>query len=267
MPVQPTSAARQRRCSGRGVSNHPRPTPEPPSLDRGYGPAGRLRWPWACHPAGGGGAGWRGARTAKCTLCRERAAERDQEYGDDMGGAGSLCRERAAQFLCKDRSKQAAPSPVPQRQRRRKETQRSTPSVCASFITDYRPCAQACVIYYFPPAHPLFVVAAAAAQQCSAIRSGGIGGDWGAGGGRAAARLHRRPLSRAHAGAARAGAELSRGAGALPPAVRSGHWRLSSPPRQPGSSGAAAVGWVIQPRPTPASPAPVRQQHTSRGRQ
>ena len=38
MPVQPTSAARQRRCSGRGVFNHPRPTPEPPSLDRGYGP-------------------------------------------------------------------------------------------------------------------------------------------------------------------------------------------------------------------------------------
>ena len=68
-----------------------------------------------------------------------------------------------------------------------------------------------------------------------------FGGDWGAGSGRAVARLHRRPLSRAHAGAARAGAELSRGAGTLLPAVRSGHWCLSDPPRQPGSGGAAAV--------------------------
>ena len=95
---------------------------------------------------------------------------------------------------------------------------------------------------------------AAPAQQCTAIRSGGIGGDWGTGGGRAAARLHRRPLSRAHAGAARAGAELSRGAGTLLPAVRSGHWCLSSPPRQPGSGGAAAVECLTHPRPTPEPP-------------
>ena len=94
-------------------------------------PAGRLRWPWAYHPAGGGGAGWRGARTAKCALCREQLS-----------------------FAPARPQQQAAPSPVPLRQRRRKETQRPTPSVCASFITDYRPCAQACVIYYFPPAHP-----------------------------------------------------------------------------------------------------------------
>ena len=85
----------------------------------------------------------------------------------------------------------------------------------------------------------------------------GEGGDWGAGSGRAVARLHRRPLSRAHAGAARAGAELSRGAGTLLPAVRSGHWCLSSPPRQPGSGGAAAVECLIHPRPTPAPPASI----------
>ena len=82
----------------------------------------------------------------------------------------------------------------------------------------------------------------------------GEGGDWGAGSGRAVARLHRRLLSRAHAGAARAGAELSRGAGTLLPAVRSGHWCLSDPPRQPGSGGAAAVECLNHPRPTPEPP-------------
>ena len=63
----PSSPPRQPGSGGAAAVeclNHPRPTPEPPSLDRGYGPAGRLRWPWAFHPAGGGGAGWRGARTA-----------------------------------------------------------------------------------------------------------------------------------------------------------------------------------------------------------
>ena len=129
------------------------------------------------------GTGPQGTYGARGPINRQRRRRRL------AGGAHSecaLCRERAAQFLCKDRSKQAAPSPVPQRQRRRKETQWSTPSVRASLIDNYRPCAQACVIYYFPPAHhPLLVVAAAAAQQCSAIRSSGIWGGLG----------HRRRLS------------------------------------------------------------------------
>ena len=51
MPVQPTSAARQRRCSGRGVFNSPTPNTGAASLDRGHGPAGRLRCQWACLPA------------------------------------------------------------------------------------------------------------------------------------------------------------------------------------------------------------------------
>ena len=89
--------------------------------------------------------------------------------------------------------------------------------------------------YFFPPAHPFDCCSSsgAAVQRFSQQRHlGGIGAPAAA----------EQPLaytgaflSRAHAGAARAGAELSRGAGTLLPAVRSGHWCLSSPPRQPGA--------------------------------
>ena len=64
MPVQPTSAARQRRCSGRGVFNSPTPNTGAACLDRG---AQARRAPTVAvglSPGRGGGAGWRAAGTA-----------------------------------------------------------------------------------------------------------------------------------------------------------------------------------------------------------
>ena len=202
MPAQPTSAARQRRCSGRGVFNHPRPTPEPPSLDRGYGPARHLRCPWAYHPAVGGGAGWQGERTASApfvaseqrSFCAKTAASK-QRLRQFYSANDDVRRPRGP------RRPYALPSsPTTDRARKR-----------ASFIISH------------PPTH-CSLLQQQRRSSAALFAAAAIGGDWGAGGGRAAARLHRRPLSRAHAGAARAGAELSRGAGTLLPAVRSGHW-------------------------------------------
>ena len=64
MPVQPTSAARQRRCSGRGVFNSPTPNTGAACLDRGAQARRAPTVPVGLSPGRGGGAGWRAAGTA-----------------------------------------------------------------------------------------------------------------------------------------------------------------------------------------------------------
>ena len=204
-------------------------------------------------PVSIGGTGPPGAYGASGPVSRQRRRRRL------AGGAHSecaLCHERATQFATSTAASDSTCTTATQRQRRRKQTQRSASTVRASTFTEYRPYAQACVTHlFFPTRPPIWLLQQQRRSSAALFAAAAFGGDWGAGSGRAVARLHRRLLSRAHAGAARAGAELSRGAGTLLPAVRSGHWCLSSPPRQPGSGGAAAVEWLIHPRPTPAPPA------------
>ena len=157
MPVRPTSAARQRRCSGRGVFNHPRPTPEPPSLDRGYGPARHLRCPWAYHPAVGGGAGWQGERTASAPFV---ASEQH-----------SFCAKTAAS---KQRLRQfhSANDDV------RRPSGPRRPYAHPSSTTTDRARKRASPNYFFPPAHPFGCCSSsgAAVQRFSQQRHlGGIG--------------------------------------------------------------------------------------------
>ena len=165
MPVPPTSAARQRRCSGRGVFNHPRPTPAPPSLDRGYGPAGHLRCQWAYQPteAAAQAGGWRAQRVRPLSRASNSVCEIE---GLQQATGCARQRHSANDDASRPRGWRLpfAHPPSPSTDRTRK---RASPIFCSH-----------------PPTLCLSV-AAAAAQQCSAIRSSGIWGGLG----------HRRRLS------------------------------------------------------------------------
>ena len=164
MPVQPTSAARQRRCSGRGVFNSPTPNTGAACLDRGAQARRAPTVPVGLSPGRGGGAGWRAAGTASAPFVtseqlslrhRLQQATRRARQRHSANDDASRPRGRRLPF---------AHPPSPSTDRTRK---RASPIFCSH-----------------PPTLCLSV-AAAAAQQCSAIRSSG---NWGGLG-------HRRRLS------------------------------------------------------------------------
>ena len=176
--------------------------------------------PVGLSPDRGGGAGWQGERTASAPFVASEQL--------------SFCAKTAAS---KQRLRQfhSANDDV------RRPSGPRRPYAHPSSTTTDRARKRASPNYFFPPAHPFDCCSSsgAAVQRFSQQRHlGGIGAPAAA---EQPLAYTGASLSRAHAGAARAGAELSRGAGTLLPAVRSGHWCLSSPPRQPGSGGAAAV--------------------------
>ena len=78
----------------------------------------------------------------------------------------------------------SVPRQFPQAQHRREQTQRSASFVCASSFTEYRPCAQACVIHFcsHPPTRLLQQRRRSAAAR-RFFAAAAFGGGCGAGGG------------------------------------------------------------------------------------